>query len=91
MDSTVLGLTVLGGDTRVRTNGQLIRLDQLSGSGPARPQGEQGEQAPRVQQALRELQVQQAPRVRRVQLAKTEPAGPLIRQIFTTNSKWTSY
>ena len=39
MDSTVLGLTVLGGDTRVRTNGQLIRLDQLSGSGP---QGEQG-------------------------------------------------
>ena len=44
MDSTVLGLTVLGGDTRVRTNGQLIRLDQLSGSGPAGPQGEQGPQ-----------------------------------------------
>ena len=44
MDSTVLGLTVLGGDTRVRTNGQLIRLDQLSGTGPAGPQGEQGPQ-----------------------------------------------
>ena len=44
MDSTALGLTVLGGDTRVRTHGQLIRLDQLSGSGPAGPQGEQGPQ-----------------------------------------------
>ena len=42
MDSTTLGITVLGGDTRVRTNGQLIRLDQLSGSGPVGPQGEQG-------------------------------------------------
>ena len=39
MDSTTLGLTVLGGDTRVRTNGQLIRLDQLSTTGPAGPQG----------------------------------------------------
>ena len=46
MDSTVLGLTVLGGDTRVRSNGQLIRLDQLSGTGPAGPQGEQGETGP---------------------------------------------
>ena len=44
MDSTTLGITVLGGDTRVRTNGQLIRLDQLSGTGPAGPQGEQGPQ-----------------------------------------------
>ena len=46
MDSTVLGLTVLEGDTRVRSNGQLIRLDQLSGTGPARPQGEQGATGP---------------------------------------------
>ena len=46
MDSTTLGITVLGGDTRVRTNGQLIRLDQLSGTGPAGPQGEQGETGP---------------------------------------------
>ena len=44
MDSTTLGITVLGGDTRVRSNGQLIRLDQLSGSGPTGPQGEQGPQ-----------------------------------------------
>ena len=43
MDSTTLGITVLGGDTRVRTNGQLIRLDQLSGSGP---QGETGPAGP---------------------------------------------
>ena len=28
------------------TNGQLIRLDQLSGTGPAGPQGEQGETGP---------------------------------------------
>ena len=35
---------MLGGDTFVRTNGQLIRLDQLSGTGPAGPQGEQGPQ-----------------------------------------------
>ena len=46
MDSTTLGITVLGGDTRVRTHGQLIRLDQLSGTGPAGPQGEQGETGP---------------------------------------------
>ena len=46
MDSTVLGLSVLGGDTRVRTNGQLIRLDQLSGSGPAGPQGPAGATGP---------------------------------------------
>ena len=44
MDSTVLGIKVLGGDTFVRSNGQLIRLDQLSGTGPAGPQGEQGPQ-----------------------------------------------
>ena len=44
MESTTLGITVLGGDTRVRANGQLIRLDQLSGSGPAGPQGETGPQ-----------------------------------------------
>ena len=44
MDSTVLGIKVLGGDTSVRSNGQLIRLDQLSGTGPAGPQGEQGPQ-----------------------------------------------
>ena len=46
MDSTVLGIKVLGGDTSVRTNGQLIRLDQLRGTGPAGPQGEQGETGP---------------------------------------------
>ena len=44
MDSTTLGITVLGGDTRVRTNGQLIRLEELSGSLPAGPQGETGPQ-----------------------------------------------
>ena len=37
---------MLGGDTRVRTTCQLIRLDQLSGTGPAGPQGEQGETGP---------------------------------------------
>ena len=37
---------MLGGDTFVRSNGQLIRLDQLSGTGPAGPQGEQGETGP---------------------------------------------
>ena len=100
MDSTVLGLTVLGGDTRVRTNGQLIRLDQLSGStGPAGPQGEQGETGPRVRQVLKVpkvlqaqlvqqvQQVQQVLRELQVQLAKTEPTGPLIRQISITNSR----
>ena len=46
MDSSLLGITVLGGDTRVRTHGQLIRLDQLSGTGPQGEQGEQGETGP---------------------------------------------
>ena len=44
MDSTTLGIKVLGGDTFVRSSDQFIRLDQLSGSGPAGPQGEQGPQ-----------------------------------------------
>ena len=44
MDPTTLGITVLGGDTRVRTNGQLIRLEELSGSGPTGPAGETGPQ-----------------------------------------------
>ena len=71
MDSTVLGIKVLGGDTFVRTNGQLIRLDQLSGTGPAGHKASKEKQAlkvpkvpkvlrgPQVQQVLRELQVQQ--------------------------------
>ena len=43
MDSTTLGITVLDGSTRVRSNGQLIRLEDLSSTpGPAGPQGEQG-------------------------------------------------
>ena len=44
MDSTTLGLAVLGGDTRVCTNGQLVRLDQLCGSGPPGEQGPAGAQ-----------------------------------------------
>ena len=43
MDSTTLGITVLGGDTRVRTNGQLIRLEDLASTpGPPGLKGEQG-------------------------------------------------
>ena len=56
MDSTVLGLTVLGGDTRVRTNGQLIRLDQSVAA------GQQGHKVQRVQQAPRVLKVPKAPK-----------------------------
>ena len=45
MDSTTLGITVLGGDTRVRTNGQLIRLEDLASTpGPPCLQGEKGDQ-----------------------------------------------
>ena len=45
MDSTTLGITVLGGDTRVRTNGQLIRLEDLASTpGPPGLQGETGDQ-----------------------------------------------
>ena len=33
---------VLSGNTRVRTPDGLVRLDELSGSGPAGPPGEQG-------------------------------------------------
>ena len=43
MDSTTLGITVLDGGTRVRSNGQLIRLEDLASTpGPPGPQGEQG-------------------------------------------------
>ena len=45
MDSTTLGIVVLGGDTRVRTNGQLIRLEDLASTpGPPGLQGEKGDQ-----------------------------------------------
>ena len=41
-----------------------------------------------VQQVLRELQVQQVLRELQVQLAKTEPTGPLIRQISIIRHMW---
>ena len=45
MDSTTLGITVLGGDTRIRTNGQLIKLEDLASTpGPPGLQGEKGDQ-----------------------------------------------
>ena len=44
MVSTTLGITVLDGNTRIRSNGrQLIRLEELASTpGPPGPQGEQG-------------------------------------------------
>ena len=39
-----LGFNTLPGNTRVRANGSLVRLDELSGSGPQGPAGPQGEQ-----------------------------------------------
>ena len=43
MDSTTLGITVLDGSTRIRSNGQLIRLEDLATTPvPPGPQGEQG-------------------------------------------------
>ena len=45
MEATTLGITVLGGDTRVRTNGQLIRLEDLASTpGPPGLQGGKGDQ-----------------------------------------------
>ena len=45
MDSTTLGITVLDGSTRIRSNGQLIRLEDLASTpGPPGPQGDQGPQ-----------------------------------------------
>ena len=50
MDSTTLGITVLDGGTRVRSNGQLIRLEDLASTpgpvGPAGPAGATGPQGP---------------------------------------------
>ena len=43
MDSATLGITILDGSTRIRSNGQLIRLEELASTpGPPGPQGEQG-------------------------------------------------
>ena len=45
MEATTLGITALGGYTRVRTNGQLIRLEDFASTpGPAGVQGETGDQ-----------------------------------------------
>ena len=47
MDSTTLGITVLDGSTRVRSNGQRIRLEDLASTpGPPGEQGIQGIQGP---------------------------------------------
>ena len=38
MDSTTLGITILDGSTRIRSNGQLIRLEDLASTpGPVGP------------------------------------------------------
>ena len=47
MDSTTLGITVLDGSTRVRSNGQLIRLEDLASTpGPVGPAGPAGPVGP---------------------------------------------
>ena len=47
MDSTTLGITVLDGNTRVRSNGQLIRLEDLASTpGPVGPVGPAGPAGP---------------------------------------------
>ena len=47
MDSTTLGITVLDGGTRVRSNGQLIRLEDLASTpGPVGPAGPAGPVGP---------------------------------------------
>ena len=44
MDATTSGITALGGDTRVRSNDQLIRLEDLASTpGPPGLQGEKGD------------------------------------------------
>ena len=42
----MIGFNTLPGNTRVRVNGTLVRLDELSGSGPQGPVGETGAQGP---------------------------------------------
>ena len=47
MDSTTLGITVLDGSTRGRSNGQLIRLEDLASTpGPVGPAGPAGPAGP---------------------------------------------
>ena len=45
-DQVAAGLFILDGSTRVRTDSGLVRLSELSGSGPQGEQGVQGEQGP---------------------------------------------
>ena len=44
--SKMIGFDTLSGSTRVKINGELVRLDELSGSGPQGPVGETGAQGP---------------------------------------------
>ena len=69
----MLGFNALPGNTRVRISAGLVRLDQLSGSGPQGPQGETG---PRVLQAPLVLQVLQVPKARQVHRARRVPMAP---------------
>ena len=49
---TTVGFNTLPGSTRVRTPSGLVRLDQLSGSGPHGPAGPTGPQGPAVDTTL---------------------------------------
>ena len=44
--NALTGTTILDGSTRVRVNTDLVRLDELSGSGPEGPSGPIGPQGP---------------------------------------------
>ena len=48
----MIGTNVLPGNTRVRTPSGLVRLDQLSGSGPQGPPGEKGDPGEPVDTSL---------------------------------------
>ena len=45
-DQVAAGLFVLDGSARIRTDNGLVRLDQLSGSGPQGPPGPEGPTGP---------------------------------------------
>ena len=67
MDSTTLGITILDGSTRIRSNGQLIRLEDLASTpGPPGPKEIKG---PRGQRVLKDQQVLRGQRVLKEQRA----------------------
>ena len=84
--SKMIGFDTLSGSTRVKINGGLVRLDELSGAQGLRGQTELKDQrarpVPKGQQALRVPQVHRVPQAQPVKMPIRHSSIPNYKQIL---------